>query len=114
MQVPMNPFIADLVALLDTDLREQFEERAAIMEFDGGLTRSHAECLALISVLRGSSPALGSAVAIQIENHGQRRWILANNMRSKQGAVFIRAASVLDALLELLDSTERGGGIPPS
>jgi hypothetical protein len=110
MQEPLNQFVADLVALLDTDLREQFEERAAIIEFDGGLTRSHAECLALISVLRGSSCALVSAVAIQIENDGQRRWILANNMSSKQEAVFIRAASVLDALLYLLDSMQRGKG----
>jgi hypothetical protein len=110
MQEPLNQFVADLVALLDTDLREQFEERAAIMEFDGGLTRSHAECLALIGVLRTSSSALGSAVAIQIENDGQQRWTLANNMRSKQEAVFLRAASVLDALLDLLDSMERGKG----
>jgi hypothetical protein len=29
------------------ELREQFEERAAIMEFDGGLPRAEAERLAL-------------------------------------------------------------------
>jgi hypothetical protein len=84
MQVPMIPFVDDLVALLDADLRERFEERAAIMEFDGGLARSHTECLALIRVLRGISCALVSAVAFQIENDGHRRWTLANNLRSKQ------------------------------
>jgi hypothetical protein len=111
MQGPLNQFVADLVGLLDADLREQFEERAAIMEFEGGLARSHAECLALIGALRTSSSALGSEVAIQIEIEGHRRWILANKMRSKQEAVFFRAASVLDALLDLLDSLERGEGI---
>jgi hypothetical protein len=110
MQEPLNQFVADSVALLDADLREQFEERAAIMEFDGGLTLSHAECSALIGVLRTSSSALGSAIAIQIEIDGHRRWTLANNMRSKQEAVFVRAASVLDALLDLLDSLERPEG----
>ena len=110
MQAPVNLFVADLVALLDVDLREQFEERAAIMEFDAGLPRAHAECLALIGVLRGTSSALSNAVAIQIETDGQRRWTLANNMRSRQQAVFIRAASVLDALLEIVDSPERAEG----
>lgn len=110
MQAPLNQFVADLVALLDADLREQFEERAAIMEFDGGLRRSHAECLALIGVLRTSSSALGSTVALQIETDGHRRWILANNMRSTRQAVFIRAASVLDALHDLLNSLERAAG----
>ncbi len=106
MQRPVNQFIADVVALLNEGMREHFEERAAIMEFDGGLSRSHAECLALISVLRGSACALVSAIAIQIENDGQRRWVLANDMRSTQKSVFIRAASVLDALLEIVGSLE--------
>ncbi len=110
MQEPMNLFVAEVVALLDADLREQFEERAAIMEFDGELRRSHAECLALIAVLRGRSSAFGDAIAIQIEIDGQRRWTLANNLRSKQQAVFIQAASVLDALHELLVSLERAAG----
>lgn len=110
MSGALNQFVADVVALLDADLREQFEERAAIMEFDGGLPRSYAECLALIGVLGGGSAAVGGAVAIQIETEGQRRWTLANNMRSRQQAVFIRAASVLDALLELLDSLKRAAG----
>ena len=110
MSEPLNPFVADVVALLDADLREQFEERAAIMEFDGGLPRSRAEFLALIVVLRGRSSALASAVAIEIEIDGHRRWILANNMWSTQESVFIRAASVLDVLLEIRDSLERAAG----
>lgn len=34
-------------------LIERYEERAAIMEFDGGLSRSKAERLAILEVLKG-------------------------------------------------------------
>jgi len=51
MQIPLDPLVADIVNKLDDDLREAFEERAGIIEFDGGLPRAHAECLALLNVL---------------------------------------------------------------
>ena len=35
--------IEDFLKTLDEDAREYFEERAAILEFDGGLSRSDAE-----------------------------------------------------------------------
>ena len=41
----------DLLAAGGDDLREAFEERAAIMEYDGGLTREHAEAGAEVMVL---------------------------------------------------------------
>lgn len=37
----------------DLALREAFEERAAIMEFDGGLTREEAERRAMAIVANG-------------------------------------------------------------
>lgn len=46
-----DPIVSDLVALLDEDLRESYEERAAIMEFDGGVDRELAEALALLQVI---------------------------------------------------------------
>ncbi len=49
--LPMDPLVADLVSRLDDNLREAFEERAGIIEFEGNLTRAHAECLALLNVL---------------------------------------------------------------
>ena len=49
---PTDPLVAELVERLDDALREEFEERAAIMQFDGQLPRSHAECLALLDLLR--------------------------------------------------------------
>ena len=52
MQPPIDPVVAELVELLDESQREAFEERAAIVEFDGGKSRAHAECLALLTILR--------------------------------------------------------------
>lgn len=48
----MNEVVADLVSRLDERLREAFEERAAIREFDGGIARDMAEALALLDVIR--------------------------------------------------------------
>lgn len=47
-----NPTVAALVALLDADLREAWEERAAVMEFDGGMSRELADCMALLELIR--------------------------------------------------------------
>jgi hypothetical protein len=51
MQQPIDPLVATLVDRLNGNLREAFEERAGILEFDAGLPRAHAECLALLNVL---------------------------------------------------------------
>ncbi|SFI86114.1 hypothetical protein [Nitrosomonas sp. Nm34] len=52
METPLNPLVADIVARLDPNLREDFEERSTIMEFEANMERAHAECLALIDLLR--------------------------------------------------------------
>ena len=55
MESPVNTLVAAIVELLDTDLLagllEEYYERAAIMEFDGRLSREEAQCMALIDVL---------------------------------------------------------------
>lgn len=51
MPTPINPLVAEMVSKLDPALREEFEERAAIMEFEGAMLRDHAECLALLDVI---------------------------------------------------------------
>lgn len=48
---PSDPLLAELVSRLDDNLREAFEERAGIIEFEAQLPRGHAECLALLNVL---------------------------------------------------------------
>jgi hypothetical protein len=47
----INPIIASMSEKLDSNLYEAFEERAAIMEYEGNLPRDQAECLALLGLL---------------------------------------------------------------
>ena len=41
--VPVDRRVARFVSTLDPDAREFFEERAAILEFEAGLSRAEAE-----------------------------------------------------------------------
>ncbi len=59
----MNDVVTDLVSRLDAGLREAFEERAAIREFDGGIARDLAEALALLDVIRQYPEAVLSRLA---------------------------------------------------
>ena len=63
---PTDALVADIVNQLDGKLREDFEERAGIMEFDGQLDRAHAECLALLEVLRRHPDALAQSGTSQV------------------------------------------------
>lgn len=50
--VAQDQGLAANVAALDEDAREFFEERAAIRQFEGGLSRQEAEAQAYEDVLR--------------------------------------------------------------
>lgn len=50
---PISEVIRKAWAALPGDRREDFEERAAIREFDGGLPRERAEREAIAEVVRG-------------------------------------------------------------
>jgi hypothetical protein len=54
----MNEIVEQLLTHLDVDQREEFEEHAGIMQYDGGLTRDHAECLAMLYLLKKYPAAL--------------------------------------------------------
>ena len=49
---PSDETLAALVALLNDDLFELWEERASVLEFDAGLSRDLAEARAYLYVLR--------------------------------------------------------------
>lgn len=42
-ETPLDPAVAAALESADLDTHEAFQERAAIMEFDGGMTRRDAE-----------------------------------------------------------------------
>ena len=60
----MDAVVAEMVTALDDNQREDFEERAAIIEFDANLPRGHAECLALLDVLRRNPAVLAKLKTI--------------------------------------------------
>lgn len=47
---PIDPLVAELYETLTDNLKEEFHERAAIIEFDSNVPRDHAERLAMICV----------------------------------------------------------------
>lgn len=49
---PVDALVAAMVACLDEDLYEMYQERAAIRQHDGGQTRELAEAMALLDVIR--------------------------------------------------------------
>lgn len=77
---PIDKLVADLVIQFDDDLREEFEERAAIMEFEGKLPRAHAERLALVDVLSRHPSAIVGVSTRQIQLNGQKYWFVTTDL----------------------------------
>jgi hypothetical protein len=100
---PLDQIVALIVGHLDENLRELFEERAAIVEFDAGLSRAHAECLALLGLLHRYPSVLTGALAVEIEERGERRWMLATDNSLLGDRTVIRSAPVEDVLHEHFD-----------
>ena len=59
---PIDALVAEMVAPFDAALRDDFEDRAGIIEFEAQVSRAHAECLALLDVLR-RHPEVLAAIA---------------------------------------------------
>ena len=78
-----HPF-QDLIDRLDSNLREEFEERAGIVEFDGLQPREHAEALALLHVLRRHPAALLGVTVVRIEIEGDERCALVTDRSARR------------------------------
>ena len=77
---PTDPLVAELVERLDVSQREAWEERAAIMQFDGQLPRGHAECLALLDLLCRHPSVLFGVTVLETELDGGTEWLLATDL----------------------------------
>lgn len=85
METPLNPLVSDIVSKLDHNLREDFEERSAIMEFDAELPRAHAECLALLDVLQRNPAVLTGVTVMQIAVNGMTQcWLVTDRVSARQ------------------------------
>lgn len=90
--------IDDLVARLSPDLREAFEERAGIREFDGGIPRDHAECLALLDVLRSHPLALTGLTCLRVQRGDKVGHVLAVDVDAAIAQLNAMGVTVLSAV----------------
>ena len=95
MQTPIDPLVTEMVDLLDENLREAFEERAAIVEFDGGLPRAHAECLALLSTLRRNPASLTGVLALYVKVGGAYAWLVTTEIERARKYLTAKAGEQL-------------------
>ena len=77
---PKDALVAEMVKELDADLREDFEERAAIIEFDAKLPRAHAECLALLDVIRRYPLSVRGVTVLQIDVDDETQWLVTTDL----------------------------------
>jgi hypothetical protein len=77
---PKDAIVIEMAERLGADDREAFEERAAIIEYDGQLPRAHAECLALLEVLRRNARAVEGLQVLQAEIDGGTEWVLTSDL----------------------------------
>lgn len=77
---PVDALVANTVDKLDDEFREDFEERAGIIEHDGRLFRAHAECLALVDLLLRHPYCLSGLTAVEVKLDGVTQRVLTSNL----------------------------------
>ena len=77
---PQHPIVADLLARLDEQQHEQFQERAGILTFDAGMDRQLSEALAMLDLIRLNPLALSGIAVLQIELDGGTEWLLTTDL----------------------------------
>ncbi|GHD81392.1 hypothetical protein ACFSQE_01175 [Vogesella fluminis] len=78
---PLDGHVRRIVAWLDTNRREAFEERAAIAQYDGNLDQEQAERLACLDIL--ATYGLPYPVQLlQVEMAGSTDWVLTTDVES--------------------------------
>ena len=76
---PLDGHVRRIVAWLDTNRREAFEERAAIAQYDGNLDQEHAERLVCLDIL--ATYGLPCPVQLlQVEMAGSTDWVLTTDV----------------------------------
>jgi hypothetical protein len=101
MKRPLT-IMEELLSRLDSDLLETYEERAAIMEFSGGLSRDHAECLALLNIFLRHPLALLGLSVLKSEKEGITHFIVTTDAQ----ATFQHLSSIGYNITELADLAE--------
>jgi len=99
---PLDAGVARLVEQLDDNRRELFEERAAILEFDAGMTRLVAEQHALIQILaRYGYPSAVPVRALAFVIAGTPAWALTTTAgHAHQRLAAMGATAIVEVDLE--------------
>jgi len=106
----LSSTVSHFVESFDTNLREEFEERAAIMEYDANVDRGHAECLATLEVLR-RHPDVGYGITVlSAEIDGCTQWFITTDRSlAGQHLAYIGATNVeIDDLAEVIEAQYQG------
>ena len=113
MPIPNDSLVAVLVSKLDDNLREDWEERASIMQFDALLPKGYAECLAMLDllcrhpeVLQSGARAAAGVVVLQATIGQTSMWLLSGDSNAARqylvdvGATEISECDLRDVLRE--------------
>ena len=84
---PLEPIVEALVCRLDERLREAFEERAGILQFEAGRSRELAEPLALLDVFRMHPQALAGVACLQASVGTAQCYVVAATEADARAAV---------------------------
>ena len=100
---PLDAHVRKIVSQFDANRREAFEERAAIVQYDGNVGRVQAERLAVLDVL--ATYGLPCPVRLlQVEMAGSTDWVLTTDAEaakarlSELGGKHIAEVSVDDTV----------------
>jgi hypothetical protein len=108
---PLQPIVAELLTCLDDNLKEAFQERAGIMEFDAGMSRELAECLAMLDTLRVNPFSLTGVSALMLRRGAGGVFVLTATAGSAQrqllGDFRLAGPNELADVLKLLGGTAR-------
>ena len=108
----MYAVVTELIERLDTDVRELFEERAGIVEFEAGLPREEAESYALLDVLRRYPWALTGVTAVRFEVAKETCWLLTTAADAlRRVARFGGAAACLVDPAEVIEERFQGAAL---
>jgi hypothetical protein len=93
----MYPIVKEFRDRLSADLRDLFEERAAICTWEGLLPEQEAEAYAALDVLQSHPWAITGLTVIQIDINNDTHWILASDADGERLVTrFGRRATYLD------------------
>jgi len=79
MKRAVDERVQQLLDRMPEDLLEAWEERAAIREYDAGLSRPHAEAMALLDLLDGEPELLSNVRAYRVDLDDEPRYFVSSS-----------------------------------